>query len=253
MNDSCPSQCQSFSSHHENAIVATDFVSKLRDQVPTFLKDIEQTLLEQYNLNVSDHEADHICWRTSTVEEYTELVTSLKQSSEVRLLIESMVGGRLIATFQLEYSIPVQRFHNVKFTTEISNDHTQFSYFRYIDTIEIPSPKKASQYKSGLEHVEFVIPTSTFGVLSSNPIDKNVSSFNDGNILFITPQNDIHHQTTFEEFMMIHANVPWNIKAMQKELNPDISIQLKNKDCSVKFHLIPLAQVIEYEKSLKHE
>jgi predicted metalloenzyme YecM len=191
-------------------LVATEFLSKLREQVPTFLKNIELTLMVEYNLDVSDFEADHICWRTSTAEEYTELVTHLKQCSDIELLVESVIGGRLIATFQLKYSIPVQRFYDVKTTTKTNNNDKESSYFRYIDTIEIPSPKMTSQYKSGLEHVEFVIPASiTMSALSNS----NSSSL-------VTPLNDMHHQSTFEDFMTVHSNVPWNIKAMQKEVNP---------------------------------
>lgn len=195
----------------------------------------------EYNLDVSDFEADHICWRTSTAEEYTELVTHLKQCSDIDLLVESVIGGRLISTFQLKYSIPVQRFYDVKTKTKTHNNDKEYSYFRYIDTIEIPSPKMTSQYNSGLEHhVEFVIPASTMSALSNSDSSS-----------LVTPLNDIHHQTTFEAFMMVHSNVPWNIKAMQKEVNPDISIQLRNQDCSVKFHLIPLKQVIDFEKRCK--
>lgn len=70
----------------------------------------------------------------------------------------------------------------------------------------------------------------------------------------LSPLNDEQHQTTFQDFMVRHSSLPWSTKAKDKSINPDISVKIELGDfgtCSVKFHLMPLAQVIEYEK--KHD
>jgi predicted metalloenzyme YecM len=65
-----------------------------------------------------------------------------------RLLIESMVGGRPIATYKLHQAIPL-----------ING--------KVIDVLEVPSPKKGSFYKRGLEHIEIVVPFELEGFISA--------------------------------------------------------------------------------------
>jgi hypothetical protein len=75
----------------------------------------------------------------------------------------------------------------------------------------------------------------------------------------VTPVNDDRHQRAFRTLMESHPDLPWNTKAMtRKRINPDISLKVEirkgdattstKRMCSVKFHLVPLADVIAFEK-----
>jgi len=202
----------------------TSFLSTLRLQVPPFVQAMEQTLLQKYNLDVSRCQADHVCWRTETWDEYSELVGQLKEDVNIcQLLTESNIGGRPITTIYLVEGIYVPC---AQATPELN---------RTIHVIEIPSPKKGSPYKRGLEHVEFVIDATAGDGMHQAPL---------------SPLNGQIHQSTFDNFMFRYPLPSWNIKAKMKEINPDIGVKIDLEDfgeCSVKFHLVPLAKVIEYE------
>lgn len=191
------------------------FLSNLREQTPRFLKSVFMAL-DGMNLNVSEYPADHVCWRTESIEEYSDLVSALKVASEeARLLVESEIGGRSIATFQLLEPI------------DCGNG-------RVIGVVEIPAPKDGRPYKQGLEHVKFVVPS----------VNKNES-------VNTSPLSDTAQRATLEEFMRMNEGVDWNTKAIDKRLNPDVSLQIELEEfglCTVKFHLYPLSKVIEYEK-----
>lgn len=184
------------------------FSSTLLERVPKFLDAVQTGLLENH-MDVRHYYPDHICWRTEAIEEYSELVSALRSSEDYTLLIESEIGGRPIANFQLKEGIPFGD--------------------RLVDIVEIPAPKDGSPYKSGLEHVEYVICG-----------DNKPSS----------PQNDNTHQTILNEFMRKFPTFEWNTKAKDKETNPDVKTNIELADfgtCSVKFHLMPLDEVIKYE------
>ena len=198
--------------------LARSYLAKLEQEVPNFLTQIVKSLKEQHRLDVSKHEADHVCWRTESMAEYQDLVDALKKDPECwTLLTESEIGGRPIATFALaQHPISsVETLHQVR-------------------VIEIPSPKEGSPYKSGLEHVEFVIGD---GICEDPWNDKK----NPNNI----------HQLTFEEFIARYPDLPWSRKAQNKAINPDISLKIDLPNygrCSVKFHLMPLQEVIAVER-----
>ena len=185
---------------------ANKFFATLEDQVPTFLQRIESHLLKQ-SLDVSSLHADHVCWRTESMEEYLEIVNALKNSVDnCALLIESEVGGRSIANFKLKKPI-------------IYNS-------RLVSVIEIPAPKEGRNYKSGLEHVEYVIGSAP------------------------SPVNSEIHKDQLQKFMENYTQIRWNTKAKDKEINPDVSTKIEIEDfgeCSVKFHLVALEEVIEFE------
>ena len=84
---------------------------------------------------------DHLCYRTGSQEEYMDVKTEL--STMGHLLVESLVGGRLIATYKLHNRIPLILRNGASV---------------YLQVIEVPSPKPGRNYASGLEHVEFVVP-----------------------------------------------------------------------------------------------
>jgi len=190
--------------------LAKTFLNNMREQAPQFIQDVILAL-EKLEVNVSDYQADHVCWRTESMEEYTDLVTALLAATEnTRLLVESEIGGRSIATFEL-----LEPIHCGDGCT--------------ITVVEIPAPKDGRPYKRGLEHVEFVIGDGDNG----------------------GPLNAGAQRVVLEEFMNNNCGVDWNTKAIDKPLNPDVSLEVKLKDfdaCSVKFHLVALSEVIEYEK-----
>lgn len=194
--------------------LARSFLSTLREHTPQFLKSVLMAL-DGMHLDVAKYPTDHVCWRTETIEEYSDLVSALKSSDEVLLLVESEIGGRPIATFELLESI------------DCGNE-------RMIGVVEIPAPKGGRQYKRGLEHVEFVV--------TGDNTNENVST---------SPLSDKAQRSTLEEFMRIYGRINWNTKAIDKPLNPDVSLQIELEEfgvCTVKFHLYPLSKVIEYEK-----
>ena len=94
--------------------------------------------LKKDNIDVSNYECDHICYRVETKERYAELKLILSQYGES--LGESIINGRPIDTFKLKEPI-------------IFDD-------KVVSCVELPSPKKESYYLEGLEHVEFVIDVS---------------------------------------------------------------------------------------------
>ncbi|KAL3938713.1 MAG: hypothetical protein SGBAC_006426 [Bacillariaceae sp.] len=191
---------------HDVHADAKVFVAKLNILIPQFVQAIEEKLPFVTNL-----EADHVCWRTETAESYEGLVSALKEYPGSDLLIESLIGGRPIATFELKEGIPCKG--------------------RRLNVLEIPSPKMGSPYSEGLEHVEFVIgPSSDHSAYS--------------------PINDETHEIALKKVMSDHPDINWNTKASSKEVNPDVSLKVELSSfgtCSVKFHLLPLAKVIEYE------
>ena len=77
---------------------------------------------------------DHICYRVETEESYHKVKSNFLEFSN--LLGESLVGGRLIATFKL----------------------TQPLIFRgrEIFLVELPMPKSGSHYQEGFQHIEVV-------------------------------------------------------------------------------------------------
>ena len=198
------------------AASAIEFLSHLRERVPSFVSSVIAHLEGRYGVDVSACPADHVCYRTGSIEEYSVLVESLRSDDDAgdfRLLIESDIGGRPIATFKLTTPIEVR-----------SRDGGT----RFVDVVEIPSPKDGSPYGAGLEHVEFVV----------------------GDGSHESPANGDAHRTTLTAWMEMHPSVPWNAKSFGKRCNPDVSASLELPDhgrVSVKFHLMPLEEVIKLE------
>lgn len=190
------------------------FLSYLKRQVPTFVSSIAEKLKSQFAIDVSHLQADHVCYRTDSHEQYTSLVEALQswEAEDFTLLVESEIGGRPIATFKLAEPIKIE---------SADGDYI-------VDVVEIPSPKEGSPYKAGLEHVEFVI----------------------GGLAHESPVNNGAHRTVLESWMERHPAVSWNTKAINKKCNPDVSMKMElgeHGKVSIKFHLMPLEKVIEFE------
>ncbi len=81
---------------------------------------------------------DHLCYRTSTGEEYESLKLIFGELGD--LLIESEVNGRAIATYKLHQAINFRGY--------------------VIDLIELPAPKSGKLTPTGFEHIEVVCDVS---------------------------------------------------------------------------------------------
>jgi len=192
---------------------ASDFLSNLRSSVPSFLSNLTSVLLSDHSIDVLSYPCDHVCFRTSTQAEYDQLTSSFNATPELfELLVEGEIGGRMISTFAIVEGV------------ETGDGRT-------VDTLEVPAPKEGSYYETGLEHAEFVIP-SVCDTPSSEEFD---------------------HRGVLEDFAKTKPELGWSFKATGKECNPDVSLKVDLKDAgfgvsTVKFHLLPLPAVIEWEK-----
>lgn len=97
-------------------------------------------------LDVSKYEMDHICYRSETVDEYNMVCQALCPAFG-EVMVESLIGGRTIATIRLKPPIC----------------HGGLT----VSCVEVPCPKAGSEYARGLEHAEFVIGTAEDGVHSN--------------------------------------------------------------------------------------
>jgi predicted metalloenzyme YecM len=78
---------------------------------------------------------DHLCYRTDSTEHYQEMKENFSKIG--RLLVESPVNGRMIATFKLFSPIVFSSWE--------------------IHLVELPAPKPGKIVPRGLEHIEVVI------------------------------------------------------------------------------------------------
>ncbi len=91
--------------------------------------------LKEKNIDASNYELDHLCYRVESRERYESLKAQLSGLGE--LLSEKEIGGRPIAAFKLKEPIHYRG--------------------RRIWCVELPAPKAGSPYPEGYEHAEFVI------------------------------------------------------------------------------------------------
>lgn len=108
--------------------------SEFHSEAQVFLEQIFADF-QQHQITLAPHwDIDHLCFRVTSEEEYQEFKEHFE--SYGKLLIESMVGGRLISTYKLNK--PVQ-------------------YLNYkIELVELPAPKKGKPTPTGFEHIEVV-------------------------------------------------------------------------------------------------
>jgi predicted metalloenzyme YecM len=147
------------------------------------LNDFKATLTEQLEKNhitlKPNWVIDHICYRVATEDKYNELKDFFLE--ENTLLVESIVSGRLIASFKLSRPINILG--------------------QNVSVLELPAPKAGKDTPEGYEHIE-VVCTETFDELinlfSHLKLDKKGMSKN------INPELEIeldtcsikfHHQT----------------------------------------------------------
>lgn len=100
--------------------------------------------IQSAQIDLKNWEIDHICYRTTSEENYLESKKYFAQLGE--LLIESEVGGRQIATYKLKKPIKYKNFS--------------------IPLVEVPAPKKGKLTPEGFEHIEVVIDCSFDEILA---------------------------------------------------------------------------------------
>ncbi|MGY3909453.1 VOC family protein [Aeromonas piscicola] len=95
------------------------------------------TELAQRDVHVDPINVDHLCYRADTLVEYQALKQTL--AAHGALLVEGMIGGRPIATYQL---------HHPVHCGDVS-----------VPCIELAAPKLGRSHQAGLEHIELVVPS----------------------------------------------------------------------------------------------
>ena len=106
-------------------------------EIHLFLDQIFEAL-DQSQIDVSNMELDHICYRVENQVQYEDIKKQLLQEAD--LLSETLINSRPICSFKLNTAILYKK--------------------RTIWVVELPSPKTGSPYKKGFEHVEFVCDES---------------------------------------------------------------------------------------------
>lgn len=158
---------------------------ELIDEAQQFLSQLFKEL-DRIKLDLSNNELDHICYRVESINEYLDLKEKLLPES--KLISDKKINGREICVFELDVPLKFQG--------------------RAIHLLELPAPKKGSQYKSGFEHAEFVISEELRAFMSSRP------------------------------------DLNFNIKGLEKRINPEIRLNFSFG--SIKFHNHNLAYVIQF-------
>eukprot|EP00929_Paragymnodinium_shiwhaense_P031778 TRINITY_DN17733_c0_g1_i1.p1 TRINITY_DN17733_c0_g1~~TRINITY_DN17733_c0_g1_i1.p1 ORF type:complete len:204 (+),score=51.61 TRINITY_DN17733_c0_g1_i1:55-666(+) len=107
----------------------------------SFISTLRPRLAEK-GIDVSKYEMDHLCYRCTSREHYQSVMAALVPRFG-QTLIESMIGGRPIATIKLAEVIEADGFK--------------------VQVVEIPCPKAGTSYTAGLEHAEYVVGTPEDG------------------------------------------------------------------------------------------
>lgn len=109
----------------------------MQDSAYKFLDKIFKKL-EESGIQIGSWEIDHLCFRTSSLDNYEEMKRIF--SGLGTLLVESDVNGRDIATYKF---------------------HEPIIYKNYIiPLVEVPAPKPGRDIDEGWEHIEVVIDIS---------------------------------------------------------------------------------------------
>lgn len=84
---------------------------------------------------IRDLQVDHLCYRAASLPEYRTLSALLAEAGT--LLVEGMIGGRPIATYQLHQPVQAEQVR--------------------VPCIELAAPKPGRVHQAGLEHIELVV------------------------------------------------------------------------------------------------
>lgn len=143
-------------------ILFTSMITKL---ATNFLDQIFKNI-KHNQIDLKNYSIDHICYRTSSEANYLEVKNTFSQIAT--LLIESIVNGRMIATYKL---------------------HNPIVYNQYIiDLIEVPAPKIGKNTIEGFEHIEVVADSHFSQIQMMNP---NLNFISNGVNKKINPEIEI--------------------------------------------------------------
>ena len=200
-----------------SSAISISIINKLIiNKIPTFMENIQLLLKTRYSIDISKLKVDHICYRCNTKNEYVNMKEHLNNYGAT-LLIESMINGRPISTFKFVHSIEY-------------NNGT-------IPLLELPCPSSNNKYKTGLQHIEVVLPAS------NTDQQQHMHPFLDN--------------TSLDEFIRrnpLSKNLYGSMTYNKKAINSDVEIVFSDEEeeclfdqMSVKFHASSLENVIKYE------
>lgn len=156
---------------------------------------------------------DHLCYRAATEEGYQKLKNDFAAFGN--LLIESVVNGRMIATFKLHEPVFFQDWR--------------------IDLVELPAPKKGKSTPEGFEHIEVVCDVSFHELetlYSHLALDKKGLSkeYNQELEICLGERNIKFHHSSLESVISLEkkekvfrAIMDSNVLAVLKEFHPLIA------------------------------
>lgn len=101
----------------------------------------------EFQIDVSDMILDHICWRSSSLQDYMNSLTALL--SHGTLFHQSEHNGREISLISLTKPILFRS--------------------REISLIELPAPKQSKPFTNGFEHAEFVTNSTLKKLVNNYP------------------------------------------------------------------------------------
>jgi predicted adenylyl cyclase CyaB len=125
-------------------LINETFVERIERELRAFSKLLSANLPGFISVILKD--VDHICYRASTFEEYTDLKREFSLLGSI--LVSAPVSGREITTYKLDNAL--------SFCGKVTN------------ILELAAPKKNNKYSTGFEHIEIVISDSFEGFITKN-------------------------------------------------------------------------------------
>ncbi len=110
------------------------YVNMVLDNYTTFIEGILKKINE-FGIDVSDLNMDHIGYQASSNEDYDNLRTDFDKIGDY--VSEKIVGGRRVGIYKLKEPLRYKQYVN--------------------EAIELVAPKEGQKCSSGLDHVEFVL------------------------------------------------------------------------------------------------
>lgn len=177
---------------------------------PTHLMEAIFNHLQNCNIEIKSFICDHLCWRCSTLEEYIKI----KQLFPAKENADGL--GHILVECMIG-GRPISTIHlNQPIIIKTNNN-----YGFEIPAFELPCPKPGREYESGLEHCEFAL------------------------------RNQYQKLEQFVEDY--HQKINFDYRAYSKRSNNDVSLEVhyikenRTKIGQVKFHLLPLEEVVQRE------
>ena len=163
--------------------------TKFEEQAFIFLEKLF-SIFDESQIEIATHwDIDHLCYRVDSLKRYEELKLSF--SHFAKLLIESEINGRSIATFKLSFPIIYEHW--------------------MIDVVELPAPKLGKTTKEGFEHIE-VVSDLSFDELKEKYKNLNLDlnglnkEFNQELEIKLGERNIKFHHMSLESIIRIEKN-----------------------------------------------